>query len=245
MTAEPHIPARVRKPRVHKDIVEALAQRILTGHWAIGETIPKEAELCIEFSVSRTVIREASRVLVSKGMLIAKPRAGTTVTPRTRWSILDPDIASWLSSNGDSHGIAHSLVEARRTIEPASARLAALRATPADLACIHEAWQRMAKYNHSDTAAFVEADIDFHTALLVASHNIIFIQLAGVVRTAMRSLFETTETVGSDPPGALALHLAVVEAVRLRQPDDAVKAMSHILDMAERDLRHAGLDSFL
>ena len=90
-----------------------------------------------------------------------------------------------------------------------------------------------------------EADIDFHTALLVASHNIIFIQLAGVVRSAMRSLFDTTETVGSNPPEALALHLAVVEAVRLRRPEDAVKAMSQILDMAERDLRHAGMDSFL
>ena len=79
-------------------------------------------------------------------------------------------------------------------------------------------------------------------ALLVASHNIIFIQLAGVVRSAMRSLFDTTETVGSNPPEALALHLAVVEAVRLRQPEEAVKAMSQILDMAERDLRHAGMD---
>jgi GntR family galactonate operon transcriptional repressor len=114
----------------------------------------------------------------------------------------------------------------RRTIEPAAARLAAMRATPADLARIHEAWQRMAKHDHTERAAFIEADIDFHTALLVASHNIIFIQLAGVVRSAMSSLFDTTETVGSNPPEALALHLAVVEAVRLRQPEDAVRAMS-------------------
>ncbi|MFZ5672901.1 MAG: FadR/GntR family transcriptional regulator [Pseudomonadota bacterium] len=236
-------PARIRKPRVHKEIVEALAQRVITGRWAVGETIPKEAALCSEFGVSRTVIREASRVLVSKGMLVSKPRAGTSVTARTQWSILDPDIAAWLAANGDSHGITTSLVEARRTIEPAAARLAALRASPADLARIHEAWQRMAR--HADRAAFIEADIDFHTALLVASHNIIFIQLAGVVRSAMSSLFDTTETVGSNPPEALALHLAVVEAVRLRQPDDAVRAMSQILDMAERDLRHAGMDSFL
>lgn len=245
MTAEAQNPPRTRKPRVHKDIVEALAQRILSGHWAVGATIPKEAELCIEFSVSRTVIREASRVLVSKGMLVSKPRAGTSVTPRIQWSILDPDIAAWLSSNGDSHGLTASLVEARRTIEPASARLAALRATPADLARIHEAWQRMANYAQTNPQGFVEADIDFHTALLMASHNIIFIQLAGVIRTAMRSLFETTETVGSNPPEAVAQHLAVVEAVRLRKPDDAVKAMSLILDMAERDLRKVGLDSFL
>lgn len=238
-------PARIRKPRVHREIVEALAQRVITGQWAVGATIPKEAELCTEFGVSRTVIREASRVLVSKGMLVSKPRAGTSVTPRTQWSILDPDIAAWLAANGDSHGITTSLVEARRTIEPAAARLAALRATPADLARIHEAWQRMAKHDHTERAAFIEADIDFHTALLVASHNIIFIQLAGVVRSAMSSLFDTTETVGSNPPEALALHLAVVEAVRLRQPEDAVRAMSQILDMAERDLRHAGMDSFL
>jgi DNA-binding FadR family transcriptional regulator len=82
--------------------------------------------------------------------------------------------------------------------------------------------------------------LDFHTALLVASHNHVLVQLASVIRAALRALFELTNSLGSAHEQALHLHGAVVEAVRLRQPELARAAILKILDAAVTDLRVGG-----
>jgi DNA-binding FadR family transcriptional regulator len=85
---------------------------------------------------------------------------------------------------------------------------------------------------------------EFHTALLVASHNHVLMQLASVIRASMRALFELTTHLGSAHEQALHLHGAVVEAVRLRQPDMAKAAIVKILETAVSDL-HSGDGSSL
>jgi DNA-binding FadR family transcriptional regulator len=84
-----------------------------------------------------------------------------------------------------------------------------------------------------------EADMEFHTALLVASHNHVLMQLASVIRASMRAFFELTTHLGSRHEQALHLHGAIVEAVRLRQPDAAKAAIARILETAVSDL-HGG-----
>lgn len=229
--------ATKRRPRVQREIVATLARQILSGEIQANESLPKEPELCARFGVSRTVIREATKVLEAKGLLRSRSRVGTLVLDASEWNMLDPDLLTWSASNFHDPRFVHSLMEARRLIEPAAAELAAQRATARDLAALDDAYQRMCQSLPHDVEQCSLADMDFHTALLAASHNHVLMQLASVSRAAMRALFELTTHLGSSHEQALHLHGAVVEAIRLRQPEAARAAIISILEQATVDLQ--------
>ncbi len=199
--------------------------------------MPKESELCLEYGVSRTVIREATKVLESKGLIRSQSRVGTRVLDASEWNMLDPDLLALASFDFHDPRFVDSLMEARRIIEPAAAELAAERSGSRDLAAMDDAYRRMCVSLPHDVEQCSKADMDFHTALLVASHNHVLVQLASVIRASMRALFELTTHLGSAHQQALHLHGAVVEAVRLRQPDAAKAAILSILQGAASDLR--------
>ncbi len=235
-----------RRPRVRQETVVRLARRILSGEIKPDESLPREAELCVEYGVSRTVIREAAKILESKGLLRIRSRRGTQVLSSRDWNMLDPDLLAWSGSDFYDPRFVHSLMEARRIIEPAAASLAAERATAQDLADLETAFKRMAAamphnlpHNVQD---YSEADMDFHSALLAASHNHVLTHLASVIRAAMRALFELTAHLGTAPEQAIGLHGAIVEAVRLRQPEAARRAITAILDNASADLKAGNAD---
>jgi DNA-binding FadR family transcriptional regulator len=229
-----------RKPRVQREVVATLARRILSGEIPAREYLPKESELCVEYGVSRTVIREATKILESKGLLRSRSRVGTQVLDPNEWNMLDADLLTWAGSGFHDPRFVHSLMEARFIIEPAAVELAAQRANPSDLARLDEAYQRMRASLPPDAAHDVvqcsEADLDFHTALLIGSHNHVLIQLASVIRAALRALFELTTHLGSAHEQALHLHGEVVEAVRMRRSDLARATILKILDAAVADL---------
>jgi GntR family galactonate operon transcriptional repressor len=228
-----------RKPRVQREIIANLARRILSGEIQPLEYLPKESDLCTHYGVSRTVVREATKVLESKGLLRSRSRVGTLVLEASEWNMLDPDLLVLASSEFHDPHFVDSLMEARRIIEPAAAELAAQRAWPRDLAAMDDAYRRMCASLPHDVPQCSEADMEFHTALLVASHNFVLMQLASVIRASMRALFELTTHLGSAHEQALHLHGAVVEAVRLRQPEAAKAAIKRILETTVSDL-HAG-----
>jgi GntR family galactonate operon transcriptional repressor len=234
--------SRKRKPRVKQEIVAALARSILSGEIQPSEYLPKESDLCLQYGVSRTVIREATKVLESKGLIRSRSRVGTRVLDASEWNMLDPDLLALASSDFHDPLFVDSLMEARRIIEPAAAELAAERAGPRDLAAMDDAYRRMCASLPHNVEECSKADMDFHTALLVASHNHVLTQLASVIRASMRALFELTTHLGSAHEQALHLHGAVVEAVRLRRPDAAKAAILKILTAAVADLRagHGG-----
>jgi GntR family transcriptional regulator, galactonate operon transcriptional repressor len=229
-----------RKPRVQREVVATLAHRILSGEIRPREYLPKESELCAQYRVSRTVIREATKILESKGLLRSRSRVGTQVLDPNEWNMLDADLLAWAGSKFHDPRFVHSLMEARFIIEPAAAELAAERADSRDLARLDEAYQRMRASlppnAPRDVQRCSEADLDFHTALLVGSHNHVLIQLASVIRAALRALFELTTHLGSAHEQALHLHGEVVEAVRLRRSDMARAAILKILNAAVADL---------
>ena len=81
---------------MHARIVRDLGMRIVAGEFAPGDRLPAEATLLAEYEVSRPVLREATRVLVAKGLVLSRQRAGATVRPRSEWHLLDPDVLYWL-----------------------------------------------------------------------------------------------------------------------------------------------------
>ena len=108
-----------------------LATRILTGVWPEGTKLPADDDISGEFGVSRTVIREAFRILSGKGLLQARPRLGTHVAPRTNWSFMDGDVLFWLAACDEIHAYLADILDIRLALEPSLAALAAARADAA------------------------------------------------------------------------------------------------------------------
>ena len=85
---------------VHGATLALLGERIVGGKYAIGASLPPEPTLCEEFGISRTVVREAVKSLVAKGLLVTGPKLGTRVLPEENWNWFDPDVVSWKSHAG-------------------------------------------------------------------------------------------------------------------------------------------------
>src|SRR6478609_2920656 len=81
---------------MHARIVRDLGMRIVAGTFKPGDRLPGESALLADYEVSRPVLREATRVLVAKGLVLSRQRAGAIVRPRSEWHLLDPDVLYWL-----------------------------------------------------------------------------------------------------------------------------------------------------
>lgn len=150
-------------------IIDELGRRIVGGEFPPGEALPREAELMEMLKVSRTSLREAIKVLAAKGLLETRQKSGTRVTPRANWNTLDSDVFRWATEDGGSTEIL-DLIELRQLLEPAAARLAAIRATVTDLAHLAAAQDRMQALV-DDADNYAQADVDFHLAVFKSSHN--------------------------------------------------------------------------
>jgi len=218
---------------VHGQTVEVLAQRILTGQLAEGAILDLTA-LQSEFDVSLTVLREALRVLAAKGMVDARPKRGTFVRPRSAWSLLDGDVLRWQFARSPGPGLFDDLHELRSIVEPGAASLAAARATEADIAALDAALADMAAAGNDPLAA-VAADLDFHRALLAATHNELIQRMEVVIETGLAERDRMVH--GTDGPrDPVPSHKAVVDGIRRHNPAQAARAMRKLLDQAIEDV---------
>jgi DNA-binding FadR family transcriptional regulator len=231
-------PDKARRPRVMADIVRTLGAGILSGTHAPGDTLPSEAELCAAHGVSRTVIREALKILAAKGLVLSRPRIGTVVCERDNWNIIDPQVLEWYGPGQLDPKLFDSILETRRAIEPLVAELAASRASLREIADLETALGGMAAAG-PDVAAFARYDAVFHQVLYGACHNPIFRQIGGLIETALNFALEVSAASVDRRDEAVRLHASLVEALRLRDGPAARTAVSAILDRAAQDLERA------
>ncbi len=152
-------------------VVDTLGYRIAANHYAAGQVLPIEQDLANSLEVGRNALREAVKVLSGKGLISTAPRAGTRVRPRDEWNMLDPDVLRWHSDpDTASASFMLDLIEMRRIVEPRAAELAAVRAEKDDVAIILASYEKMAGAQADDPLR-LEADIEFHSAILRATHN--------------------------------------------------------------------------
>lgn len=227
-----------RRPRVMPDVVRAIASDVLSGRYPPGSSLPRENDLCTEYGVSRTVVREALKVLAAKGLVLSRPRVGTVVCERENWNIIDPQLLEWHAPGTLDPKLFDSILETRRAIEPVVAELAAERASLREIADLEAAWQGMASAG-ADVAQFSRSDAVFHQVLYAACHNPIFRQFGGLIDTALKFALEVTANSVDRRDEAVKVHFGVVEALRMRDGAAARKAANDILDLAARDLEKA------
>jgi DNA-binding FadR family transcriptional regulator len=227
------------KQNLHGQIAEYLGTKIVSGELVAGEILPTEASLGVSLGVSRTAIREAIKVLSSKGLVEVRRKTGSRVRSQRDWNALDPDVISWqFAGDGIPTGAINDLTELRRIIEPACARLAAKRATAEELAEIEKALIEM-EQAAGKTEASVEADLNFHLAILEATHNSFMRPFGALIQAALRASFRLTNADMAAYRLSLTKHRAVLASIRNGKPEEADIAMQTVLRGSQRDLEHA------
>lgn len=215
---------------LHGSLVAALGTGIVSGRYPAGGVLTLEG-VSAEHGVSRSVAREAVRVLESMGMVESRRRVGITVLPAHRWNVFDPVVIRWRLDVGDRTAQLVSLSELRLGFEPAAAALAARRASPHQCRIMATAVSDMAVHGRTgDLGAYLEADRLFHQTLLEASGNEMFRALNGVVAEVLAG--RTHHGMMPEKPNiaAIALHDEVARAIRMGEEGQAEQAMRAIID---------------
>lgn len=207
-------------------MLDNLGRAIVTGHYE-QRSFPTEAELARQHGVSRSVTREAVKMLTAKGLLSARPRQGTVIQPSGNWNLFDTDVLRWLLERKFSIELLVHFNQLRVAIEPEAAALAAGFAGPGDLRDIAAGLERMraAEAGEDDP---LDADIAFHVAILRASKNPFYAQFRDVVATALRTSIRFTNRIKGRSAN-IADHAAVAVAIAARDADGARDAMRRLI----------------
>jgi DNA-binding FadR family transcriptional regulator len=207
-------------------LLDSLGRGIVTGHYE-RQPFPTEAQLSQAHGVSRSVTREAVKMLTAKGLLSARPRQGTVIQPAETWNLFDTDVLRWLLERKFSVDLLRHFNQLRVAIEPEAAALAARFGREPDMREIDAGLARMiaAEQGHDEP---LDADIAFHVAILKASTNPFYMQFRDVVTTALRTSIRFTNRI-KGRTASIADHQAVRDAVVARDADEARAAMRHLI----------------
>lgn len=210
---------------LHARLLDDLGTAIAEGRTPTGSVLRIE-DLEARFCLSRTVVREAVRVLESLGMVTSRRRVGLTVQPSRCWTVYDPKVIRWRLAGSGRADQLRSLTALRSAVEPVAAAGAATHIDPVsadelvDTAAALEFAGRT-----GDPVAFLALDLAFHRAVLAHSGNEMFAALDGAVAAVLTGRTERA-LVPADPElRALALHVEVARAIRAGDPAAAEVAM--------------------
>lgn len=224
-----------------RQVADALGREVAAGGHPAGAVLRTDA-LQTRFAVSRTVVREAVRLLEAKRLLRSTPHVGLTVRPSADWHVYDPDVIRWRLAGPGRVAHLDELTELRAAVEPAAAAAAARRATPQAreqlLACAVAMRTRAAA---GDRDGFLDADTRFHALLLAMSGNPMFAQLGPVTVELLRGREQLRLLPAAPDPQDAARHDAVAAAVAASDARGAEEAMRLVVQESLDDI-HRRLD---
>lgn len=214
-----------------------LGRDIVSGVYPPGSLLPNAIEMGERFSVSRTALREAYSMLSAKALILARPKVGTRVRPKSEWNMLDPEVLAWhLEAAPTEEFIAHLFV-LRQMVEPPAAALAAAAGSSATVARVAEAYWRMERFQNG-AGDLIGADLDFHTGILEATQNPFLAALAGLILASLECTFRLSwQGAARIHHDRLLQHLAILEAIREGAPDLARDRMAELLRDSAEDVR--------
>jgi DNA-binding FadR family transcriptional regulator len=209
--------------RVLDELGTAIVDRTLpTG------TVRSIDELVARTGASRSIVREAVRVLVGLGLTDARRRVGVTVRPAADWDVTDPLVIGWRLDGPERQRALAELRALRRALEPHAAAVAAERWSDPEAAAGREALlaaaDRLASASVAGPATWAEADRALHRAVLDLSGNAVFVRLGRVVDRVL----DERAAIGPDALD-VALHGEVARAVADGDADTASRAMTEIV----------------
>lgn len=226
-------------------VAERLAAELFSGRYQPGDLLPKETELCERFAMSRPSVRSGLLMLVSLGIVRRISGHGTVVEDFRDWNILDPQVTSWMARHAAPNPqFVAGIFEFRHATEPYIAALAARKATARDLAAMEEAFLGMERTLRTDRTAvadaggetFTDHDVEFHAAIYRATGNLVWAQIAHILRPAITLVVRTSNETAQELRDSLERHRHLMECIRLRRPEDAFEAARSVMARTAFDL---------
>ncbi len=222
-------------------IVQDLGQAIVTEQFTSETGFPFESQLCDQYNASRSVVREAVKMLTAKGLLKPRQKLGTVVLPENDWNLLDPDVLKWLMERDFTIDLLIDFTEIRMSIEPRAAALAAYSSTGPQRRAIIEAIERMEAADRGEDDP-LESDIAFHVAVLEASNNRFMRQFRDLTETTLRFSIRRTNDYAGVSRASAADHKRVGTAIVEGNPALAAELMQQLIQGALDLLLAAGGD---
>jgi len=221
----------LQRDRLYKQVADQIEQLIADESLHPGDKLPGEREMAERMGVSRTVVREAIRVLGVRGLIVVKTGCGTYVQePSVKDAAASIERLLKLRQTSEPFAQIH---EVRRMIEVETAGLAAERATDQDIARLQSAVEDMSSHRE-EPDAYIKDDHAFHEHLAEATHNSLFNVLLGPIS----GLLDQVIRISVQAPGALeaglAHHRDILDTIRQRDPEAARQAMrEHLAEARE------------
>jgi GntR family transcriptional regulator, transcriptional repressor for pyruvate dehydrogenase complex len=220
----------LKRQNLHERIAQAIQDMIAEDKLPRGSQLPPEREFAKLLGVNRTTLREAIHLLEQRGLVEMKAGSGTYVTDTISGSILADSIERQFVFGNCTH---EDLVTLREIVEPGVAALAAARAEPEDLARLKDLAEQIEEaFVRGDSKANTEADVAFHDALAIATHNGAIIAISAGLHKAMLTSMLAQATIHIEE-GARS-HRSVYEAIVARDPARAREAMEFHMTTTRR-----------
>ncbi len=213
-----------REPRLSDKVAETMLNTILSNRLTVGDRLPSERELGEQFGVSRTVVREAVRALVAKGLIEVRSGSGLRVAAVNATAVSE---SMSLYLRGGTLAF-EKVQEVRALLEVHLAGLAAERASEDDIAALREIHTRM-QDEMSDVEALARDDLEFHRLIASATHNELYLLLLDSIGSSLIDIRRSNLGSGSTPM-TLKQHQAILERIAERDPEGARAAMNTHLE---------------
>ncbi|WP_121701299.1 FadR/GntR family transcriptional regulator [Streptomyces sp. E5N298] len=221
---------------LHGRVLDTLGPAITAGEYPAGSVLRTD-EMAQRFEVSRSVMREAVRVLESMHLVESRRRVGVTVLPECEWNVYDPQVIRWRLAGSERPRQLRSLTMLRSAVEPVAAGLAARHATAEQCAELTEcALGMVANSRGHRLEEYLFHDVAFHRVILTASGNEMFARLGGVVAEVLAGRTHHDVMFEDPDPAAVTLHVQVAEAVRARDAERAERLTREITEGALQEL---------
>lgn len=208
----------------HSYVISEIGAGIVSGKFPVGGSLPNDAQMMAQFDVSRTVLREALKTLESKGLVEARPKVGTKVSPRSRWNYFDPMVLAWLYQAGPDQKLLRQLTDVRLAMEPKAASEVAQSRTADDLRLMNY-WIRQMEKSLGAPLNFAIADFEFHVTIANACKDPFLKSLLAVMELghccAYQAFVSAEMNIGEE---LLKTHARLMERIEQRDPEGARRA---------------------
>ena len=216
----------------HTFVINEIGLGIVTGKFPIGSILASDAAMMESYGVSRTVLREALKTLEAKGLIEARPKVGTRVSPASRWSFFDPQVLSWHFYAKPDRRFYESLFDIRRALESRAVQLACTRRT-ADNVRLMKYWLHQMDLAEGNLEAHGLSGLEIHRAIAESSGNSLLRSVTGIVElTLALALKSLGDRVATDFQNAsLAALTALLSAIEQGMAPAAVAAVEQIIEL--------------
>ncbi|MEZ8824747.1 FadR/GntR family transcriptional regulator [Vibrio amylolyticus] len=217
------------KRSLHVQVAREIARGILSGDLPQGSIIPGEMVLCEQFGISRTALREAVKLLTSKGLLESKPKVGTRVVDRAYWNFLDPQLIEWMDGLADTDQFCSQFLGLRRAIEPEACALAATHATAEqriELSGIFQKMVEVAEADEFDQDRWTDIDMKFHSLIFNATGNDFYLPFGHILTTMFVNFIVHSSEEGST---CINEHRQIYDAIMAGNSNKAREASANHL----------------